>query len=68
MGEDGEHGFTDIKTSVKHPAPLTVIAAHHQILIRGRTVRTVPESRIVEALLEEALNITDPTDTPDGSP
>ncbi|MFJ2213970.1 flavodoxin-dependent (E)-4-hydroxy-3-methylbut-2-enyl-diphosphate synthase [Streptomyces sp. NPDC101062] len=33
-----------------------------QIFVQGRTVRTVPESRIVEALLEEALKLTDTTD------
>lgn len=35
-----------------------------QIFVDGHVVRTVPESRIVEALLEEALNLTGPADTP----
>ncbi|MCX4679186.1 flavodoxin-dependent (E)-4-hydroxy-3-methylbut-2-enyl-diphosphate synthase [Streptomyces sp. NBC_01433] len=39
-----------------------------QIFIHGRVIRTVPESQIVEALLEEALHITDPAGTPDGTP
>ncbi|MFI5987578.1 flavodoxin-dependent (E)-4-hydroxy-3-methylbut-2-enyl-diphosphate synthase [Streptomyces sp. NPDC051555] len=32
-----------------------------QIFVKGKTVRTVPENKIVEALLEEALKLTDPT-------
>ncbi|WP_441247519.1 flavodoxin-dependent (E)-4-hydroxy-3-methylbut-2-enyl-diphosphate synthase [Kitasatospora sp. McL0602] len=31
-----------------------------QIFVRGEVVRTVPEGRIVEALLEEALRLTEP--------
>ncbi|MYY09377.1 flavodoxin-dependent (E)-4-hydroxy-3-methylbut-2-enyl-diphosphate synthase [Streptomyces sp. SID4919] len=34
-----------------------------QIFVQGRTVRTVPENRIVEALLEEALKLTEATGT-----
>ncbi|MEV3855314.1 flavodoxin-dependent (E)-4-hydroxy-3-methylbut-2-enyl-diphosphate synthase [Streptomyces sp. NPDC050095] len=36
-----------------------------QIFVRGQVVRTVPESQVVEALLDEALRLTDeaPTDT-----
>ncbi len=33
-----------------------------QIFVRGQVVRTVPESRIVEALLEEALNLAERAD------
>jgi hypothetical protein len=32
-----------------------------QIFVRGRAVRTVPESKIVETLLEEALRLTEET-------
>ncbi|MER6190128.1 flavodoxin-dependent (E)-4-hydroxy-3-methylbut-2-enyl-diphosphate synthase [Streptomyces cyaneofuscatus] len=35
-----------------------------QIFIRGRVVRTVPESQIVDALLEEALGLADPACAP----
>ncbi|MFJ1910546.1 flavodoxin-dependent (E)-4-hydroxy-3-methylbut-2-enyl-diphosphate synthase [Streptomyces sp. NPDC088147] len=35
-----------------------------QIFARGKAIRTVPESRIVEALLEEALKLTDLGGTP----
>ncbi|MEU8699018.1 flavodoxin-dependent (E)-4-hydroxy-3-methylbut-2-enyl-diphosphate synthase [Streptomyces sp. NPDC048680] len=35
-----------------------------QIFIRGRVVRTVPESQIVDALLEEALSLADPACAP----
>ncbi|RPK55076.1 4-hydroxy-3-methylbut-2-en-1-yl diphosphate synthase [Streptomyces sp. ADI96-02] len=38
-----------------------------QIFIRGRVVRTVPESQIVEALLEEALNVTETASAPGGA-
>ncbi|MFD1050364.1 hypothetical protein ACFQ1S_34980 [Kibdelosporangium lantanae] len=38
-------------------AGLDVIAVHDkQIFVRGEVVRTVPESQIVEALIEEAMN------------
>ncbi|WP_411119880.1 flavodoxin-dependent (E)-4-hydroxy-3-methylbut-2-enyl-diphosphate synthase [Streptomyces sp. 058-1L] len=37
-----------------------------QIFIRGHVVRTVPESQIVEALLEEALNLAATSGTSDG--
>ncbi|MFD9065177.1 flavodoxin-dependent (E)-4-hydroxy-3-methylbut-2-enyl-diphosphate synthase [Kitasatospora purpeofusca] len=39
-----------------------------QIFVRGRTVRTVPEHRIVEALLEEALNLRPSDSTEETSP
>ncbi|MFI8814635.1 MULTISPECIES: flavodoxin-dependent (E)-4-hydroxy-3-methylbut-2-enyl-diphosphate synthase [unclassified Streptomyces] len=39
-----------------------------QIFIHGRVIRTVPESQIVEALLEEALHITDPAGNQGGTP
>ncbi|WP_371789728.1 flavodoxin-dependent (E)-4-hydroxy-3-methylbut-2-enyl-diphosphate synthase [Streptomyces sp. NBC_01471] len=35
-----------------------------QIFIRGQVVRTVPESQIVDALLEEALSLADPACAP----
>ncbi|MFL0021343.1 flavodoxin-dependent (E)-4-hydroxy-3-methylbut-2-enyl-diphosphate synthase [Streptomyces sp. NBUL23] len=35
-----------------------------QIFIQGRIVRTVPESQIVDALLEEALGLADPARAP----
>ncbi|WP_405672936.1 flavodoxin-dependent (E)-4-hydroxy-3-methylbut-2-enyl-diphosphate synthase [Streptomyces sp. NBC_01530] len=34
-----------------------------QIFVRGQVVRTVPESRVVEALLDEALRLTDEAPT-----
>lgn len=43
-------------TSVSPPA-----TAKDRIFVRGKTVRTVPEHQIVEALLEEALNLEPPT-------
>ncbi|MGC0419805.1 flavodoxin-dependent (E)-4-hydroxy-3-methylbut-2-enyl-diphosphate synthase [Embleya sp. AB8] len=39
-----------------------------QIFVRGQVVKTVPEAKIVEALLEEALALTDSTSTPPSTP
>ncbi|MFJ5309785.1 flavodoxin-dependent (E)-4-hydroxy-3-methylbut-2-enyl-diphosphate synthase [Streptomyces sp. NPDC088350] len=40
-----------------------------QIFVRGQVVRTVPESRVVDALLDEALRLTDQAPTePGGKP
>ncbi|MFJ2669162.1 flavodoxin-dependent (E)-4-hydroxy-3-methylbut-2-enyl-diphosphate synthase [Streptomyces sp. NPDC087525] len=36
-----------------------------QIFAQGQVIRTVPEHRIVDALIEEALRLTDAPDTPD---
>ncbi len=36
-----------------------------QIFVRGEVVKTVPESRIVSTLVEEALALTEDTDAPD---
>ncbi|MFF9150540.1 flavodoxin-dependent (E)-4-hydroxy-3-methylbut-2-enyl-diphosphate synthase [Streptomyces sp. NPDC014861] len=38
-----------------------------QIFVRGQVVRTVPEAKIVEALLDEALRLVDQTDTPEAA-
>ncbi len=42
-------------------ADIGVSAGNHkgQIFVRGEVVRTVPESMIVEALLEQALTLID---------
>ncbi|MGF1426148.1 flavodoxin-dependent (E)-4-hydroxy-3-methylbut-2-enyl-diphosphate synthase [Kitasatospora sp. LaBMicrA B282] len=38
-----------------------------QIFVRGEVVRTVPEAKIIDALLEEALRLTETTDSPDST-
>ncbi|MGW0312592.1 flavodoxin-dependent (E)-4-hydroxy-3-methylbut-2-enyl-diphosphate synthase [Streptomyces flavidovirens] len=38
-----------------------------QIFVAGKVIRTVPESQIVDALLEEAVNLTGGTDTTEGA-
>jgi len=35
-----------------------------QIFVRGQVVRTVPESRVVDTLLEEALRLIEHLDSP----
>jgi (E)-4-hydroxy-3-methylbut-2-enyl-diphosphate synthase len=44
-----EHGFRDIKISVKHHDPRVMITAY-----RGKIITTVPEAEIVQTLLNEA--------------
>ncbi len=39
-----------------------------QIFVRGRTVRTVPEARIVEALVEEAMRLAEEAEDSPASP
>ncbi|MFF9573164.1 4-hydroxy-3-methylbut-2-en-1-yl diphosphate synthase, partial [Streptomyces sp. NPDC014685] len=42
-----------------------------QIFVKGEVIKTVPESKIVETLIEEALKIAegmDGTGTPSGAP
>ncbi|MFJ1885471.1 4-hydroxy-3-methylbut-2-en-1-yl diphosphate synthase, partial [Streptomyces sp. NPDC088137] len=35
-----------------------------QIFVKGEVIKTVPESKIVETLIEEALRIADSMDVP----
>ncbi|GAA4284968.1 flavodoxin-dependent (E)-4-hydroxy-3-methylbut-2-enyl-diphosphate synthase [Brevibacterium daeguense] len=39
-----------------------------QIFVKGEVIKTVPESQIVETLIEEAMRIADESDIPSGAP
>src|SRR5436853_431640 len=91
-----EHGFRDIKISVKHHDPVVMINAYRllarqcdyplhlgvteagpafqgsgngkgQIFVRGKVIATVPESQIVETLIEEAMRLAEQGDLAAGA-
>ena len=39
-----------------------------QIFVKGEVIKTVPEAKIVETLIEEALRIAEESDSPSGAP
>src|SRR5690348_3012609 len=51
-------------------ADLGVASGHGkgQIFVKGQVIKTVPESQIVETLIEEAMRIAEQYDGPSGSP